>query len=80
MLTHHIAFELSRERILRAEARANLMTRLGDLPKPAPATMFRREVKPLAGIVEVVRPAEKERIRRRLIELTSTARVHSKAS
>ena len=55
MLTHETACELSRERVRHAEARANLTSRLGDLPKPHGLPLFRREVKPLAGVVEARR-------------------------
>ncbi len=81
MLTHHIAFELSRERVRLAEERATLVTTLGTLPKPTRLSLFRRDVKPLAAIVEIRRPSEKERIRRRLVELsTATVRTERKAS
>ena len=73
MLTHHIAFELSQERVRYAEERATLMGRLGDLPKPRGMHLFRRDVKPLERAVEVRRLDEEERIRRWLLEI-STAR------
>jgi hypothetical protein len=81
MLTHHTAFELSRERVRLAEERATLVTTLGGLPKTARLSLFRRDAKPLSAAVEVRRPSEKERIRRRLLELSAaTVRTEQKAS
>jgi hypothetical protein len=80
MLTHAIAFELSLHRLAEAEKRATLASRLGDLPKPAAVSFFRRETKPLSCVIEVRQHSEKARIRRRLIELADTQpRSHRKA-
>ncbi len=81
MFTHHAAFELSRQRVIDAERRATLASRLGDLPKPAGLALFHREAKPLTCVVEVRRNSDKARIRRRLVELSAPqAQPHRKAS
>lgn len=76
-MTEQIAFELSRQRLAEVAQRANLVGTLGELPKPQALFPFRRQVMPLAGVVEVRRPSEKERIRRRLMELSAATTVRS---
>jgi hypothetical protein len=84
MMTHDIAFELSRQRLALATERAALRTLLGELPTEQALFPFRRrQVVPLAGEVVVVRrQSDKERIRRRLMELSAAtpARVERRAS
>jgi hypothetical protein len=70
-MTEHIAFELSRQRLEETATRASLVSRLGELPKPQAIFPFRRQVISLPGIVEVRRHSDKERIRRRLMELSA---------
>ena len=75
MMTHEIAFELSRQRLSEVEKRASLLASLGNLPKPEALFTFRRRVIPLAATVEVRHAvSDKERIRRRLLELSAQQR------
>lgn len=73
MMTAETAFELSRLRLELVQERAALMAMLGELPKPQSLFPFRRRVMPLAATVEVRHAvSDKERIRRRLVELSAT--------
>ena len=72
MMIEQVAFELSRQRLAEVVARANLVSALGEVPKAQPLFSFRRQVVSLPGVVEVRRVSEKERIRRRLMELSAT--------
>ncbi|MGE0601105.1 MAG: hypothetical protein AB7J35_15695 [Dehalococcoidia bacterium] len=70
MLTYDTAFELSRQRIAASETRASLLGSLGDLPRVRMFRPFRRTVNPLLRTFEVRHAAsDKERMRRRLMEL-----------
>ena len=74
----HIAFELSRQHLREVTTRANLVSSLGELPKAQALFPFRRRaVISLPGIVEVRRQSDKERIRRRLLELSTATAVRS---
>jgi hypothetical protein len=53
MLTYDTAFELSRQRVDAARARATLLGSLGDTRRPRSIPAFRRIVLPLASTVEV---------------------------
>jgi hypothetical protein len=77
MMPHATAFELSRQRLAEAVRRADFATHLGELPKPEGLRLFRRQVISLPGIVEVRSASEKERIRRRLTELSAAAPARS---
>lgn len=73
MMTHETAFELSRQRLVEASKRADFAAALGQLPKPQALFPFRRQViSTLPATVEVRRASDKERIRRRLLELSAS--------
>ncbi|MGE3074717.1 MAG: hypothetical protein AB7N24_01200 [Dehalococcoidia bacterium] len=70
MLTYDITFELSRQRIAAAEARSSLLGGLGNLPRAERLRPFRRTVNPLLRTIEVRHaPSDKDRMKRRLMEL-----------
>lgn len=72
MLTYDTTFELSRQRIAAAEARATFLARLGELPRPRARRPFRRTVRPLLDTIEIQhRPSDSERMKRRLMELAA---------
>ena len=70
-MIEQIAFELSRQRLEETMRRASLVASLGELPRPQALFPFRRQVVSLPGIVEVRHQSDKERIRRRLLELSA---------
>jgi len=78
MMTHATAFELSRLRLEEATRRAGLAATLGEVPQPRALFPFRRRViSALPGVVEVRPGKDRERIRRRLMELAAQAPARS---
>ncbi len=70
MLTYDTTFELSRQRIETAEARATLLAGLGKLPRPQALRPFRRTVRPLLQTIEIRhQPSDQDRMNKRLTEL-----------
>jgi hypothetical protein len=54
-MNHQIAFETARLQLSQVSRRAELISRLGDLPRPRPLLPFRRRVISLPAAIEVRR-------------------------